>query len=183
MTKEKILDIAESLFFSKGFQAVGLKEICDQLDIKPASLYYHFPAGKEEIYISVITRRMVSFKQSIEEIKSSSTCLREALISFGLWYVRQPKMNMTIIAEMDMPELSPRAQEKVMTEVGISVFATLASVFEKFDNEISKQKDKELLVASLTTLIFSIHTFQKMGKKEVEELVKYNVDLFLYGAC
>lgn len=58
--KDRIMTVAENLFFTNGFKSVTLNEICEVLEIKPASLYYHFKGGKEEIYIEVINIRLAS---------------------------------------------------------------------------------------------------------------------------
>lgn len=41
-TKEKILDVALTLFSQHGFQSVSIRDICKQVSIKESSLYYHF---------------------------------------------------------------------------------------------------------------------------------------------
>jgi len=47
-TKERIIDAAVDLFSKKGFEAVTMNEIADEVGIKKASIYFHFK-GKEEI--------------------------------------------------------------------------------------------------------------------------------------
>lgn len=183
MTKQKVLEISEKLFFEKGYRAVALKEICDQLKIKPASLYYHFPKGKEQIYVEVIRARMATFRSNIDSIGLRAKDLRIALIEFGNWYIAQPKMNMVIIAELDMTELSPKSKKLVMEMVGNSVFEPLGQILWKFKSSLRPQLNPELIVASLTTLLFTIHTAVKMGGKSPSELVIYNVDLIMNGIC
>lgn len=52
--RENLLDTAEQLFTSRGYTAVTLKDIAKALGIKQASLYYHFPLGKEDLYVEVM---------------------------------------------------------------------------------------------------------------------------------
>ena len=52
-TKEKILNKALTLFSSKGFEAVSVKEIAADVGIKDSSLYKHFKS-KQEIFDTIL---------------------------------------------------------------------------------------------------------------------------------
>ena len=43
---QRVLDVAERLFMDRGYSAITLRDIADELGMKQASLYYHFPGGK-----------------------------------------------------------------------------------------------------------------------------------------
>ncbi|HEY9353781.1 MAG TPA: helix-turn-helix domain-containing protein [Nocardioides sp.] len=47
--REQILDAAARLFTERGFAATSTREIAEMVGMRQASLYYHFPCGKEEI--------------------------------------------------------------------------------------------------------------------------------------
>ncbi|MEU0314993.1 TetR/AcrR family transcriptional regulator [Nocardioides sp. NPDC006273] len=47
--REQILDVCAWLFVQRGFAATSTREIADNVGIRQASLYYHFPSGKDEI--------------------------------------------------------------------------------------------------------------------------------------
>ena len=51
-TRERILRTAARLFSEKGYDKVTIREIAKDIDINPASLYYHF-ISKEEILLSL----------------------------------------------------------------------------------------------------------------------------------
>lgn len=182
MTKAKVLEESESLFFAKGFKATALKEICSALKIKPASLYYHFPQGKEQIYVEVVHKRMINFKKAIEDIGFRASSLEQALTNFGLWYIEQPKMNMTIITDLDLNELSPKFKKIVRELVRAHVFEPLGQLFRDFESDLRKPEPVYLFVSIIANLFFSIHTSAKMGHMEAKDLVVFHVDLFLNGA-
>ena len=56
ITKEKILDAAETLFADRGFDAVSLRDITDKADVTLALASYHF-GTKEKLYEAVVERR------------------------------------------------------------------------------------------------------------------------------
>jgi len=57
-TKEKLLDAAESLFASKGFDDVSVRELAAAAHVNVAAVNYHFQ-GKENLFHQVIMRRFV----------------------------------------------------------------------------------------------------------------------------
>ena len=63
--KERLLDVAERLFSSKGFAAVTLRDIAQALSLSHASLYYHFPGGKEELFIQVMKRNILRHGEAL----------------------------------------------------------------------------------------------------------------------
>lgn len=182
-TSEKIIKTAEPLFFSRGFRGVALQDICNQLKIKPASLYYHFPRGKEQIYVEVLRLRTAEFKNAIQEIAFRNKNLRAVLTDFGLWYISQPPMNMTLIADMDMPFLSSKGKKIVTTCVGDALFSPLGQLFSHYSHELKPGVHPHLLVATFNLLLFSIHASVKMGGNTPESLVHYIVDVFLDGVA
>lgn len=51
-TLEKIKYTALKLFLEKGYEATNIREICKEVNIKPSSLYFYYPA-KHELFISL----------------------------------------------------------------------------------------------------------------------------------
>jgi len=54
-TRDRILDVAESLFAEQGFAATSVREIATEVGLTPASLYNHF-SGKAALYAAVLER-------------------------------------------------------------------------------------------------------------------------------
>ena len=54
---QRVLDVAEALFMDRGYNAITLRDIADELGIKQASLYSHFPGGTEQLFMSMSERR------------------------------------------------------------------------------------------------------------------------------
>jgi AcrR family transcriptional regulator len=52
-TRDEIQRAAAGLFFAKGYEATTVREIADELGIKSASIYYHYP-DKEQILFEVV---------------------------------------------------------------------------------------------------------------------------------
>ena len=61
-TKERILDVAETLFMEHGYEATSLRAITAAADVNLAAVNYHF-GSKEELFQSVLTRRLDPMNQ------------------------------------------------------------------------------------------------------------------------
>jgi AcrR family transcriptional regulator len=66
-TRAAIRQIALRLFTSQGYEATSMRQIAEALDIKKASLYYHF-AGKEDILRSLFDQRSAEAEQLLDWI-------------------------------------------------------------------------------------------------------------------
>jgi AcrR family transcriptional regulator len=66
-TRAAIRQTALRLFTSQGYEATSMRQIAEALDIKKASLYYHF-AGKEDILRSLFDQRGAEAEQLLEWI-------------------------------------------------------------------------------------------------------------------
>ncbi len=64
-TKEKIADVALSMFSERGYEAVSIRDICGEVGIKESTLYYHFK-NKQDILDSLISK----FENHINELLS-----------------------------------------------------------------------------------------------------------------
>lgn len=62
--KEEIMDCAESAIRAGGYSAFSFRTIADQLDIKSASVHYHFPT-KNELVAAITKRYSCRFLEAI----------------------------------------------------------------------------------------------------------------------
>lgn len=66
-TAERILDIAEGLLQTRGFNNFSYADVATELGITTASLHYHFP-GKAELGQALITRYAERFADALSRI-------------------------------------------------------------------------------------------------------------------
>jgi AcrR family transcriptional regulator len=55
-TRRRILDEAESLLLTRGFQAFSYQHVARALGVKPAAIHYHFPT-KDDLGVALIQRQ------------------------------------------------------------------------------------------------------------------------------
>lgn len=179
-SKTRIIGVSQKLFFQHGFRATSLGAIADELGIKPASLYYHFPGGKEELYIAVLQSQLQSYRNKIEDIAQIEQSLDRFLHAFAHWYIDQPPMNMALISQMDMPYLTPKAQRTVMETVSKSIFQPIAQIIAESKASL-KPIEPIRLVGIYLTLLNGMSFALKQNYTQREKLIEDFISVLLHG--
>lgn len=86
-TRELILTIASTLYASRGYEAVSMRDVAAEVRIKPASLYYHF-RDKEELIRDSLAYVFAEKTAPIEALLQGEASPRERLNLFIDWFVR-----------------------------------------------------------------------------------------------
>jgi TetR/AcrR family transcriptional repressor of nem operon len=84
-TSERILDIAERLVQTRGFNNFSYADIASELGITTASLHYHFP-GKAELGQALVTRYARRFSQALSQIQQDQPNARAKLEAYARLY-------------------------------------------------------------------------------------------------
>jgi TetR/AcrR family transcriptional regulator, transcriptional repressor for nem operon len=84
-TSERILDIAERLVQTRGFNNFSYADIASELGITTASLHYHFP-GKAELGLALITRYGQRFSRALDQIERDRPNARAKLEAYSSLY-------------------------------------------------------------------------------------------------
>lgn len=83
--KSEILDKIETLFFEDAFMDVSMDDVAKKLDMKKASLYYHF-ASKEQMFIDILNYSFEKYKIYLDKvfIKKDIDLIISWLVSFPI---------------------------------------------------------------------------------------------------
>jgi TetR/AcrR family transcriptional regulator, transcriptional repressor for nem operon len=84
-TAQRILDVAERLVQSRGFNGISYADVAGELSITKASLHYHFP-GKAELGEALIVRYAARFADALEQIDSCVSDARAKLDAYAGLY-------------------------------------------------------------------------------------------------
>jgi AcrR family transcriptional regulator len=104
---QRILDAAEALFMDRGYSAITLRDIADELGIKQASLYYHFPAGKEQIFVAMAERLFERHREGLEgALAGAERELSAQLQAAAHWFNSQPPVKILGMFHADIPALT-----------------------------------------------------------------------------
>lgn len=86
-TKKLILDIAENLLLDRGYNGFSYKDIADSLNIKNASIHYHFPA-KTDLGVAILRRATTRFDRWAGYIDGKDLPYPKKLDEFFLLFKR-----------------------------------------------------------------------------------------------
>lgn len=70
-TREKIIELADTLIRTKGYNSFSYKEISTELNIKNAAIHYYFPK-KEDLGKTVVLETKIRFLSSVKQWQSLS---------------------------------------------------------------------------------------------------------------
>jgi AcrR family transcriptional regulator len=93
-TRERILDAAEGLFASRGFEGAAMRDIAAGAKLNPASLYNHF-ASKQALFEAVLERGLrplFAVLDALQLVDWSPESLDAATDSFLAQLARQPRL-------------------------------------------------------------------------------------------
>ncbi|XLM19461.1 TetR/AcrR family transcriptional regulator, partial [Chromobacterium piscinae] len=65
-TRKRILDLAEELLLTRGFNGFSYQHISSELGVRNAAIHYHFPK-KNDLGVALIQRYRRRFQRFIEQ--------------------------------------------------------------------------------------------------------------------
>ena len=113
-TKKQIMDIAEDLLLDRGYNGFSYKDISAALNIKNASIHYHFPR-KPDLGVAIVERAMKRFDKWANRIDSADLPYSKKLDQFCRIFkkfVEQKQVCLGGALETDFKTLPEEMQEK-----------------------------------------------------------------------
>ena len=181
--KKEIIDVASQLFKEKGYNAVSMRDIAQEMGIKAASLYNHI-TGKQEILSTIILDVAQKFTSGMNKVmmeKSSSILKIQKIIELHI--------GITINYSEGMATLNNDWMH--LNDTDRKEFIKMREEYEESFRQIIKQgiKDQEIQARHPEVILFSILStlrtlylwYQKRGKLDANILKKDMVEVFLNG--
>ncbi len=182
--RERLLDVAEELFAAKGFDSVTLRDIGSRLGLTHASIYYHFPGGKEDLFAEVMERNIRRHGEGLDRmINAGGVRLRGKLRGAASWLVSQPPMDLLRLAQTDLKVLEPAKARRIMDLV-------YELMMKRIEDEIAAAEsrgevgpcDAGLLAGGIVGMVESLHTVPLLivGRKR-EDMAFDLIEVLLKG--
>jgi AcrR family transcriptional regulator len=158
-SRERVLDVAESLFVQQGYAAVKLRHIAQALQVKESSLYYHFRDGKEEIYIAVMHRNLDRHRHGIQAaIQEAGDDWVNQLRYVAYWLLSQVPFDMMRLSKSDLPAINPHAahdiDEVAYTALNLPIRQVLENAVRQDEANIP---DCDLVAGIFIAMVSAIH--------------------------
>jgi AcrR family transcriptional regulator len=159
-TRDKILDIAESLFARKGYDRTTIKQIGAGAGLNPALIYYYF-AGKEGLYKAVLQRLFDTLLSQggglLDGTVQPADAIRRLLALQAEWLLARPDFYRLLVREM--VDHDARHAQEVMLQMAAGPFQRLCRVIEEGQRSGTFRTDIEPRFAALSTIAQVVYFF------------------------
>lgn len=173
---DAILDVAEKLFMSQGYNETSTRQITEQLNISQPALYYHFK-NKEEIYFNVMVRLSREVERSLRDLSAKENLtLEEKIGEMALFLQRKHPVNLILMLRDIRQMLSEEISYKIFMLWKTSYKQPFIDIFSQSPEIKKVNENLDWIVGQLFVVI---STYLETTDKE-EELLK-SIHLFLYG--
>jgi len=182
--RDRVLHAAEELFARHGYAGVTMRDIAGALGIRQASLYYHAPQGKQDLYVQVIERSMARHRDALEGAVRRAGSLRETLTGAADWLLGQPLVDLFRMVRSDMVAVAPDHAERLRGLAYAALLEPLRRAFaEAADAGAIRPADPMLLAGSFLATIESIDQAVSVegATRPAGEMVRESIDVWLDG--
>ncbi len=117
-TKAAILEIGDKLIREKGYNAFSFSDISKQLNIKNASVHYHFPT-KTDLGISIIQEHLSRLRQ-LQQKSADQQPLQKLNAFFSIYTTAKSEDKICIVGSLatDLYTVEPEIQVELKKLVG-----------------------------------------------------------------
>ncbi len=183
--RERVLQAAETLFHQRGYQAVTMRDLAEALDMRQASLYYHAPQGKEQLFVEVTERGLARHQQGLRQaIRQAGPDIQAQLQRVADWFVAQPPLKLFSMAEADMPALAEENAEYLLQLAEEALFQPLIDAFAaaQAQDQIRAIKPERLAGLFLTMIEGILYTGRAYQQGPTPQALAYEmIDILLNG--
>ena len=134
--RQRIVDAADHLFYSRGYNQTSFSDISDETGIPRGNFYYYFKT-KEDILAAVVDARLVEFKEMLKSCETATTDPLERLHALTQF----PLQREAQVLQYGCPigSLSSELVKEQDTEIS---HARLTAVFDLLKSWIEEQLSK-----------------------------------------
>ncbi|MBX6341840.1 MAG: TetR/AcrR family transcriptional regulator [Thermomicrobiaceae bacterium] len=181
--RERVLDVAERLFSERGYKAVTLRDIAEELGIRQASLYHHAPGGKEQLFLEVTERGLARHRAGLERaIAEAAPDLRARLRAVARWLLAQPPVDLARLVRSDLPALSPEHEQRLVHATVWAILLPIQHAFrEAREREGYRVPNDRLLAGTFLSIIESIQIAERFTDHSPERMADAMIDVLVDG--
>ena len=183
--REKMLEVAGTLFWKKGYEGSTMRDIAKACKCKPPNIYNFFP-NKEAILYEILKSQLESLISSVKHLENDQTTppveqLR-LLITGHADFTFSVTKTSKLLFDVELDSLSPAHRKRIVK---------MRDTYETFFNKIIRRGiqsgdfadiDEKLAVYSIISMILrTIIWFSPEGRLTVPQLIDFMVDFSLNG--
>jgi AcrR family transcriptional regulator len=190
-TRTRIMDVAETHLGGGGYLGVSLEEIAREVGVSKPALYYHFPQGKEELFVAIAHRALAHHREGLERAMAAHDSGADKLRAVARWLMSEGNQ------EHPMDELRGLARfvgEQHQAELAEGFFSSLygpihRAVSSAVESGEFSENSPELLTWAFLSLLSGMLQVNNApagptlpeATRTAEGMADRTVDLFLNG--
>lgn len=189
-TRHLIIKRAESLFIEKGYKGVSMKEVAGALEVTPAALYYHFPGGKEDLFLDIVKNMFEEWTAGLAQAVEPGQNIREKLHLLTRYFVTRPSEQATMMMrDVHIQLKDEKKKQQVWEHYGKTYVQAITAIFqEAIDRgELTPHIPAHTLAVMYQGMNVSLLNYSKfvgwrMNPVEVDRIAQSVVSVMLDGA-
>jgi AcrR family transcriptional regulator len=164
-TRTLAIDAADALLHQHGYLGVSMDAIAEAVGIRKASLYHHFPAGKDELILEIANRSTSEGTLCFTQALESNGGIRSQLTELARAIIGKRQQNYAVLRDA-MRFMASEHQTHIYQEFYNGQFRNLHTALEQAVARGELQKhDTERCLTDLNTT-FNKHAKQPRGKPQ-----------------
>lgn len=182
-TRAEIIKIADALVREKGYNAFSFTDISKQLNIKNASVHYHFPT-KTDLGVAVIAEHQRQLSEIIRK-NQDTDCLKKLAAFFSIYTIAKNENKICLVGSLatDLYTVEPQIQEELKKLVK-HILEWVSAILEEgrtkkvfyFDVDARTKAlmiITNMLAAVQLTRLTSKRDFEKIKETIINDLTKH----------
>jgi AcrR family transcriptional regulator len=151
--------------------------------MKQASLYYHTPGGKEELFVKVTERSLARHRAGLEAaLTEADPNLRDELLAAARWLLSQPPVDWARMVRSDMPAISEAQAARLTLLAYEALMLPIKRVFLAAEaREHLAMPHPDLLAGSFVAIVSATYDAQRFALQPPEVMAEAMIDVLLNG--
>ncbi len=167
-TWRQILKAAEDLFLVKGYKGVSMKDVADAVKVTPAALYYHFPQGKEDLFISMLQAMFEEWAAGISRTIAPAHNIRERLNLLTPYLLTIPVDHFPVLLQDAKEQIKDREkQQAIFRQLRGTVHQRIAEIFQQAIDagEITVDTSANILASMYQGMVIALLQYMHFSLK------------------
>jgi AcrR family transcriptional regulator len=116
------MDVAETHLGGGGYLGVSLEEVAKEVGVSKPALYYHFPEGKEELFVAIAHRALAHHREGLKRAMADHEAGADKLRAVARWLMSESNQEHPMD---ELRDLSRFVSEQHQAELAEGFFGSL----------------------------------------------------------
>jgi len=174
VTRERIMELAEELIVTKGYNAFSYQDISSELGIKNAAIHYYFPS-KANLGTSIVKNNIQRFEEMVENMQIRKFDEWRQLESFFRIYAKNNREHKICVIGSLGPDFNtlPESSQNELKRMTEKIIDWLSSILEAGRKKnlftfTGTSRDRALLI--LSNMVASLQLARILDKSEFKQI-------------